>query len=71
MFAAILDQAQYANCGLSIQRAIDWVEREFDMRCTELNQEMEKIAYEDLLAMPSLTIRTRKLEELPNPRKRT
>ncbi len=71
MFANTLDQAQYSNFQLSIQRALNWVERDFDERCTALGQDLEKIVYEDLLAMAPLTIRTPKLEELPHLRTRT
>ncbi len=71
VYAATLDDAQYSNFRIAVQRALGWVEGRFDEVCAELTRDLEATPYAELFAMPALTVTVPKVEELPHPRKRT
>jgi hypothetical protein len=68
--ANTLDETQYLNFQLSIQRTLDWVVGQLDVLCEHLARELEAMTYSDLCAMPDLTFTAPKLEDLGHPRKR-
>jgi hypothetical protein len=49
-----LEQNNYSNLKLLIQKALDWVNVEFDKCCDIITNDLEAIAYDDLLNKPDL-----------------
>jgi len=69
MFAETLEQNEYANFKLLIEKALGWVTKQIDLLCAVLTQELEAKPYSDLLAMPAITYTAPAGSELPYTRK--
>lgn len=71
-FAAIgatLEQGNYGNLKLLIEKARAWVISEFDFLCERLTATLEQEDYEDLLARDAITYRVPTVEEISCNRK--
>jgi hypothetical protein len=71
-FAAIgetLEQANYGNLKLLIQKAREWVIAEFDALCERLTADLEKESYESLLARKAVTYAVPTVDEIEHRRK--
>lgn len=62
--AHTLEQANYGNLKQLVQKALEWVNAEFDRVCRMLTEELEKKPYRELAAMKPLTYKVPSIEEL-------
>ena len=67
-FGATLEQGNYGNLKLLIEKARAWVVTEFDSLCERLTGALEQESYEDLLARDAITYRVPTVDELSNAR---
>jgi len=67
-FAETLDQGNYANLGMLIQKTLSWVTAEFDTLSELLRAELEAESYAALLAMASPTYRVPTADEVSKKR---
>ncbi len=67
--ANTLEQGNYNNLKLLIQKALAWVVAEFDTCCDVVTKELEALPYEDLLKRPEVTYRVPSAEEIGDNRK--
>jgi hypothetical protein len=71
-FAAIgatLEQGNYGNLKLLIEKARAWVVTEFDSLCERITGLLEQESYEDLLAREAITYRVPTVDEISSSRK--
>lgn len=68
-YGATLQQGNYSNLKLLIQKAKSWVIAEFDLLCDRLTETLEKERYEDLLARDALSYRVPTADETSCSRK--
>lgn len=66
---ATLEQGNYGNLKLLIQKARVWVVSEFDALCERLAADLEKESYDKLLARDALTYRVPTVDDIPHDRK--
>lgn len=66
---ATLEQRNYGNLKLLIQKARAWVVSEFDALCECLAAKLEEESYEKLLARDALTYRVPTVDDIPHTRK--
>lgn len=64
-----LEQGNYGNLKLLIQKALAWVVAEFDTCCEIVTKELEEIPYDELLKRPDATYRAPTVEEISENRK--
>src|SRR6185369_9377179 len=67
---ATLEQGNYGNLKLLIQKARIWVIAEFDALCERITVELEKEPYEKLIAIESISYKVPTVEEIQNTRNR-
>ena len=65
-----LDDGNFGNLYLLIERALAWVESYFDTLCDEIAGELEKLPRETLLNQPDLKYRPPEANEVNSPRSR-
>ena len=65
---ATLEQGNYGNLKLLIQKARVWMVSEFDVLCECLAAKLEKESYEKLLARDALTYRVPTVDDIPHTR---
>jgi hypothetical protein len=46
----------FGNCSLLVQGALKWVRSRYDRLCNEITSDLEARTYEDLMALPSLSM---------------
>ena len=63
-----LNQPNYSNLWLLIERALAWIEPEFERLCEEIKAELEKIPRETLLSQPDVTHRAPEADDIYQPR---
>ncbi len=63
-----LNQPNYSNLSLLVERALTWIEPEFDRLCKEIKAELEKIPRETLLRQPDVTYRAPEADDIHKPR---
>lgn len=63
-FGNTLDQNNFSNLKLLVQKAQKWVIREFDVLCDRLTAELEKESYECLLAKKEIKYRVPVVDEV-------
>ena len=63
---ATLEQGNYGNLKLLIQKARTWVISEFDALCESLAAKLESESYEKLLARDALTCRVPTIDDIPH-----
>lgn len=68
-FGATLEQNNYNNLKLLIEKAMVWVVSEFDRLCELLTAKLEQERYEDLLARDAITYHAPTVDEISGPRK--
>ena len=68
-FSATLEQGNYSNLKLLIEKAKAWVVAEFDSLCERLTGALEKESYEDLLERDAITCRVPSVDEVSRARK--
>ena len=66
---ATLEQDNYGNLKLLIQKARDWVVSAFDTLCKRLTINLEKKPYDELLARESISYRVPTIDEIHHLRK--
>lgn len=66
--ASTLNQTNYNNLKLLIERSCSWVVAEFDNLCNALTAELEQKPYEELLQKPSLTYQVPTIDAVRNNR---
>lgn len=64
-----LEQGNYGNLKLLIQKARLWVVSEFDALCSRLTADLEKETYETLMAREALTYRVPTVDDVHHARK--
>ncbi|MCG8028667.1 MAG: hypothetical protein N0E59_10720 [Candidatus Thiodiazotropha taylori] len=64
-----LEQGNYNNLKLLIDKALAWVVNEFDTCCEVVSKELEAIPYEELLARPDVQYHVPSVEEISGNRK--
>jgi hypothetical protein len=69
-FTEPLDEMNYGNLTLLVQKARDWVTTEFDSHCTRLTDSLEQQRYEDLVAMENMQINLPSANQLNESRKK-
>ena len=52
-----LEPNNFTNLTLLVDKALSWVIGEFDKKCVELTEELEKLSYAELIAFPSPEIK--------------
>lgn len=62
--AGTLEQSNYSNLKLLIQKALNWVTREFDTCCELVTKELEKIPYNELIKRPEVKYRTPSADDI-------
>jgi hypothetical protein len=67
--SSTLEQGNYGNLKLLIQKARAWVVSEFDSLCERLTNDLEKETYESLLARKSITYSVPNVDEIHHARK--
>jgi hypothetical protein len=63
-----LEQPNYSNLRLLIERALTWIEPEFERLCEEIKAELEEIPRETLLSQPDVTYRAPEADDIHRPR---
>ncbi|MEW8231486.1 MAG: hypothetical protein AB2745_14250 [Candidatus Thiodiazotropha endolucinida] len=63
-FGSTLEQTNYSNLKLLVQKAQVWVVREFDILCGRLTAELEKQSYECLLARKEIKYRVPVVDDI-------
>ena len=66
---ATLEQGNYGNLKLLVQKARAWVVTEFDALCERLTSNLEKLPYDELLGKESITYRVPGIDEVNHSRK--
>lgn len=69
MITVTLEQANYANLKLLIEKALVWVTSEFDMLCIQLAEELEAEDRQSLMARPPLMANPSNPNEINSRRK--
>lgn len=59
-----LNQANYSNLWLLIERALTWTEPEFERLCEEIKAELEKMPRETLLSQPEVMYRAPEADDI-------
>lgn len=67
--ANTLEQSNYGNLKLLIQKALAWVVSEFDNCCNIITNDLEAVPYNELLKKPEVTYQTPGVEEIRSNRK--
>ena len=65
-----LEQENFSNLKRLIDRARAWVDAEFDKLCDTLTKDLEREAYQDLLAREDLILRVPTVDEISKTRKK-
>ena len=65
-----LDDGNFGNLYLLIERALTWAESRFDALCDEVTEELEKLPRETLLDQPDLKYRAPEAKDVNSPRSR-
>ena len=68
MFVQTLDQSHFSNLTLLIQKAEEWVTKQFDELCVVLTSELEAVPYEDLFRRPAVSQRVPTADEIDHTR---
>jgi hypothetical protein len=69
MISVTLEQANYANLKLLIEKALAWVISEFDLLCNQLSAELESEDRQSLMARPPLIANPTNPNEINSRRK--
>ena len=70
MLGETLEQENFSNLKRLIDRARAWVDAEFDKLCDTLTKDLEREAYQDLLAREDLILRVPTVDEISKTRKK-
>ena len=69
MQAATLEQDNFFNLVMLVDKAFAWMNSTFDLTCDEIAAGLEKLSREELLAMPASTVTVPGIDDISTRRK--